>query len=115
MQITDRSKDVIKTGGEWISSIDLENTAVAHPAVAEAAVISVAHPKWDERPLLVVVKAKGEQVSRDELLAFYQGKVAKWWIPDDVVFVDELPHTATGKLLKTKLREDFKDYKLPTA
>ena len=115
MQITDRSKDVIKTGGEWISSIDLENTAMAHPAVAEAAVISVAHPKWDERPLLVVVKAKGEQVTRDELLAFYQGKVAKWWIPDDVVFVDELPHTATGKLLKTKLREDFKDYKLPTA
>ena len=115
MQITDRSKDVIKTGGEWISSIDLENTAVAHPAVAEAAVISVAHPKWDERPLLVVVKKQGEQVSRDELLEFYQGKVAKWWIPDDVVFVDELPHTATGKLLKTKLREDFKDYKLPTA
>lgn len=115
MQITDRSKDVIKTGGEWISSIELENTAVAHPAVAEAAVISVAHPKWDERPLLVVVKTEGEQVSRDELLAFFQGKVAKWWIPDDVVFVDELPHTATGKLLKTKLREDFKDYKLPTA
>jgi len=115
MQITDRSKDVIKTGGEWISSIDLENTAMAHPAVAEAAVISVAHPKWDERPLLVVVKKEGEKVSRDELLAFYQGKVAKWWIPDDVVFVEELPHTATGKLLKTKLREDFKDYKLPTA
>jgi acyl-CoA synthetase (AMP-forming)/AMP-acid ligase II len=115
MQITDRSKDVIKTGGEWISSIDLENTAMAHPAVAEAAVISVAHPKWDERPLLVVVKKEGEQVSRDELLEFYQGKVAKWWIPDDVVFVDELPHTATGKLLKTKLREDFKEYKLPTA
>jgi len=115
MQITDRSKDVIKTGGEWISSIDLENTAMAHPAVAEAAVISVAHPKWDERPLLVVVKKAGEQVSRDDLLAFYQGKVAKWWIPDDVVFVDELPHTATGKLLKTKLRDDFKDYKLPTA
>jgi acyl-CoA synthetase (AMP-forming)/AMP-acid ligase II len=115
MQITDRSKDVIKTGGEWISSIDLENTAIAHPAVAEAAVISVAHPKWDERPLLVVVKKEGQQVSRDELLAFYKGKVAKWWIPDDVVFVDELPHTATGKLLKTKLREDFKNYKLPTA
>jgi acyl-CoA synthetase (AMP-forming)/AMP-acid ligase II len=115
MQITDRSKDVIKTGGEWISSIDLENTAMAHPAVAEAAVISVAHPKWDERPLLVVVKKEGEQVSRDELLAFYQGKVAKWWIPDDVVFVEELPHTATGKLLKTKLREEFRDYKLPTA
>ena len=115
MQITDRSKDVIKTGAEWISSIDLENTAMAHPAVAEAAVISVAHPKWDERPLLVVVKKEGERVSREELLEFYQGKVAKWWIPDDVVFVDELPHTATGKLLKTKLREDFKEYKLPTA
>ena len=114
MQITDRSKDVIKTGGEWISSIDLENTAMAHPAIAEAAVISVAHPKWDERPLLLVVKKEGERISRDELLEFYQGKVAKWWIPDDVVFVDELPHTATGKLLKTKLREDFKNYKLPT-
>ena len=114
MQITDRSKDVIKTGGEWISSIDLENTAMAHPAISEAAVISVAHPKWDERPLLVVVKKEGEQISRDELLDFYQGKVAKWWIPDDVVFVDELPHTATGKLLKTKLREDFKNYELPT-
>ena len=88
---------------------------MAHPAVAEAAVISVAHPKWDERPLLVVVKKEGAQVSRDELLAFYQGKVAKWWIPDDVVFVDELPHTATGKLLKTKLREDFRNYELPTA
>ncbi len=87
---------------------------MAHPAISEAAVISVAHPKWDERPLLVVVKKEGEQISRDELLEFYQGKVAKWWIPDDVVFVDELPHTATGKLLKTKLREDFKNYELPT-
>ena len=115
MQITDRSKDVIKSGGEWISSIDLENTAVAHPAVAEAAVISVAHPKWDERPLLIVVKKQGEDVSRDDLLKFYEGKVAKWWIPDDVLFVDELPHTATGKLLKTKLREDYGDHKLPTA
>ena len=115
MQITDRSKDVIKSGGEWISSIDLENTAVAHPAVAEAAVISVAHPKWDERPLLIVVKKKGQDVSRDDLLKFYEGKVAKWWIPDDVLFVDELPHTATGKLLKTKLREDYGDHKLPTA
>jgi fatty-acyl-CoA synthase len=115
MQITDRSKDVIKSGGEWISSIDLENTAVAHPAVAEAAVISVAHPKWDERPLLIVVKKQGEDVSRDDLLKFYEGKVAKWWIPDDVLFVNELPHTATGKLLKTKLREDYGDHKLPTA
>jgi 3-(methylthio)propionyl---CoA ligase len=115
MQITDRSKDVIKSGGEWISSIDLENTAVAHPAVAEAAVISVKHPKWDERPLLVVVKKQGATLSSEELLKFYEGKVAKWWIPDDVVFVEQLPHTATGKLLKTKLREDFKSYKLPTA
>jgi acyl-CoA synthetase (AMP-forming)/AMP-acid ligase II len=115
MQITDRSKDVIKSGGEWISSIDLENTAVAHPAVSEAAVISVAHPKWDERPLLIVVKKEGQQVTRDELLKFYEGKVAKWWIPDDVIFVNELPHTATGKLLKTKLREEFGEHKLPTA
>ncbi len=115
MQITDRSKDVIKSGGEWISSIDLENTAVAHPAVAEAAVIAVAHPKWDERPLLIVVKKDGQTVTRDELLKFYEGKVAKWWIPDDVVFVKELPHTATGKLLKTKLREDFGDHELPAA
>ncbi|MEX0960478.1 MAG: AMP-binding protein, partial [Burkholderiales bacterium] len=115
MQITDRSKDVIKSGGEWISSIDLENTAVAHPAVAEAAVVSVNHPKWDERPLLIVVKRKDAELTREELLKFFEGKVAKWWIPDDVVFVDQLPHTATGKLLKTKLREDFRDYKLPTA
>jgi fatty-acyl-CoA synthase len=115
MQITDRSKDVIKSGGEWISSIDLENTAVAHPAVAEAAVVGVHHPKWDERPLLLVVKRPGAQVEREELLAFFEGKVAKWWIPDDVVFVDQLPHTATGKLLKTKLREDYAQHKLPTA
>jgi fatty-acyl-CoA synthase len=114
MQITDRSKDVIKSGGEWISSIDLENTAVAHPSVAEAAVVSVRHPKWDERPLLVVVKKPGASLTREELLKFYEGKVAKWWIPDDVVFVEQLPHTATGKLLKTKLRDDFKDYQLPT-
>jgi fatty-acyl-CoA synthase len=115
MQITDRSKDVIKSGGEWISSIDLENTAVAHPAVAEAAVVGVFHPKWDERPLLLVVKKQGAQLTRKELLKFFEGRVAKWWIPDDVVFVDQLPHTATGKLLKTKLREDFKDHKLPGA
>ena len=113
MQITDRSKDVIKSGGEWISSIDLENTAVAHPAVKEAAVIGVAHPKWDERPLLIVVKKPGATLTRDELLDFFKDKVAKWWLPDDVVFVDDLPHTATGKLLKTKLRDDYKDYKLP--
>ena len=115
MQITDRSKDVIKSGGEWISSIDLENIAVAHPAVAEAAVIGVNHPKWDERPLVVAVKKPGASVTREELLGFYEGKVAKWWIPDDVTFVEQLPHTATGKLLKTKLRQDLKDYKLPEA
>jgi fatty-acyl-CoA synthase len=115
MQITDRSKDVIKSGGEWISSIDLENIAVAHPAIAEAAVIGVRHPKWDERPLIVAVKKPGADVTREQLLEFYQGKVAKWWMPDDVAFVEQLPHTATGKLLKTKLRQDFKDYKLPEA
>jgi fatty-acyl-CoA synthase len=115
MQITDRSKDVIKSGGEWISSIDLENIAVAHPAIAEAAVIGVRHPKWDERPLIVAVRKPGAEVTREQLLEFYQGKVAKWWMPDDVAFVDQLPHTATGKLLKTKLRQDFKDYKLPGA
>jgi fatty-acyl-CoA synthase len=115
MQITDRSKDVIKSGGEWISSIDLENTAMAHPAVKEAAVIGVAHPKWDERPLLIVVRKPGAQLTREALIEFFQGKVARWWIPDDVVFVDELPHTATGKLLKTKLREDFRAHRLPGA
>ena len=115
IQITDRSKDVIKSGGEWISSIDLENVAVAHPAVAEAAVIGVPHPKWDERPLLIVQKKSDANVTREELLRFYENKVAKWWIPDDVVFVDSLPHTATGKLLKTKLREDFGAHRLPGA
>ncbi len=115
MQITDRSKDVIKSGGEWISSIDLENLAVAHPLVAEAAVIGIAHPKWDERPLLIVVKKPDATLTREEMLKFFDGKIAKWWMPDDVVFVDKLPHTATGKLLKTKLREDFSGYKLPTA
>ena len=113
IQITDRSKDVIKSGGEWISSIDLENIAVGHPAVAEAAVIGIRHPKWDERPLLIVVKKPGQDVSREELLKFYEGKIAKWWMPDDVVFIEQLPHTATGKLLKTRLREDFKTYTLP--
>jgi 3-(methylthio)propionyl---CoA ligase len=115
IQITDRSKDVIKSGGEWISSIELENVAIAHPAVAEAAVIGVAHPKWDERPLLIVQRKPGAAVTREELLAFYQDKVAKWWIPDDVVFVEALPHTATGKLLKTKLRQDFLAHRLPGA
>jgi fatty-acyl-CoA synthase len=115
MQITDRSKDVIKSGGEWISSIELENLAVGHPKVAEAAVIGVHHPKWDERPLLVVVAKPGESVSKDDILCYMQGKVAKWWMPDDVVFVDEIPHTAAGKIQKTTLRERFKDYQLPTA
>ena len=115
IQITDRSKDVIKSGGEWISSIDLENIAVAHPSVLEAAVIGIAHPKWDERPLLIIVKKPGKDVTREELLKFYDGKIAKWWMPDDVAFVSEIPHTATGKILKTRLREDFKTHKLPTA
>jgi fatty-acyl-CoA synthase len=113
MQITDRSKDVIKSGGEWISSIDLENLAIAHPAVAQAAVIGIAHPKWDERPLLVVVKKPGANVTREELIAFYEGKIAKWWTPDDVQFVEAIPLGATGKMLKTRLREQFKDYTLP--
>jgi fatty-acyl-CoA synthase len=115
MQITDRSKDVIKSGGEWISSIDLENLAVGHPQVAEAAVIGIKHPKWDERPLLVVVLKKGESATKDDILAFMQGKIAKWWMPDDVAFVDEIPHTATGKIQKMTLRERFKDYRLPSA
>ena len=114
MQITDRAKDVIKSGGEWISSIELENLAVGHPKVAEAAVIGVRHPKWDERPLLVVVLKKGQSASKDEILSFMQGKTAKWWMPDDVVFVDELPHTATGKIQKTVLRERFRDHVLPS-
>ena len=115
MHIVDRSKDVIKSGGEWISSIDLENLAVGHPKVAEAAVIGIRHPKWDERPLLVLVMKKGESLSKEDMLAYIRGKVASWWIPDDVVFVDEIPHTATGKIQKTALRERFKDYRLPTA
>jgi 3-(methylthio)propionyl---CoA ligase len=115
MQITDRSKDVIKSGGEWIGSIDLENIAMAHPAVAMAACIAAPHPKWDERPLLVVVKKPGAEVTRDELLGFYEGKIAKWWTPDDVVFLDAIPLGATGKMQKNKLRDQLKGYKLPTA
>lgn len=115
LQITDRSKDVIKSGGEWISSIDLENLAMSHPGVAMAAVIGVYHPKWDERPLLVVVKKPGAEVTAAELIKFYDGKIAKWWTPDDVQFIDALPLGATGKVQKNKLREQFKDYKLPTA
>ena len=114
MQITDRAKDVIKSGGEWISSIDVENLAVGHPKVAEAAVIGVSHPKWDERPLLVIVLKKGETVTKEELLEIMQGKIAKWWMPDDVVFVEDIPHTATGKIQKITLRQRFKDYRLPT-
>lgn len=113
MAITDRTKDVIKSGGEWISSIELENTAMAHPAVAEAAVVGLAHPKWTERPLLIVVRKEGEEVGVDELLKFYDGKVASWWIPDDVAFVDEIPHTATGKIKKIELRRQFADYQFP--
>ena len=114
MQITDRSKDVIKSGGEWIGTIDLENVAMAHPAVMQAACIGVAHPKWDERPLLVVVLRPGQQVGRDELLAHFTGKVAKWWLPDDVVFAEALPVGGTGKIQKNKLRDQYSDYKLPT-
>lgn len=114
MQITDRSKDVIKSGGEWISSIDLENEAMAHERVAEAAVIGIAHPKWTERPLLVVVPA-GDPPAKDEILSFLADRVAKWWLPDDVVFVDELPHTATGKVSKLNLRKQFEDYRLPSS
>ena len=110
LQITDRSKDVIKSGGEWISSIELENIAVGHPAVNEAAVIGVPDPKWGERPLLIVVRRPGSELGRDAMLKFYEGKIAKWCMPDDVIFVDELPHTATGKLSKLALRQQFKDY-----
>jgi fatty-acyl-CoA synthase len=115
LQITDRAKDVIKSGGEWISSIDLENAAVGHPGVQEAAVIGVPHPKWAERPLLLVVPKPGAALTKESVLEFLGTRVAKWWLPDDVVFVHELPHTATGKLLKTKLREQFKDHALPSA
>ncbi len=115
MQITDRSKDVIKSGGEWISSIEIENIAVGHEKIQEAAVIGIAHPKWDERPLLVIVKNEGADISKEEVLGFLEGKIAKWWMPDDVAFVDEIPHTATGKIQKLTLREQFADYTLPTA
>jgi fatty-acyl-CoA synthase len=115
MQITDRAKDVIKSGGEWISSIDLENAAMGCPGVAEAAAIGLPHPKWDERPLLVIV-CKGDQaVTREAVLSHLTGRIAKWWMPDDVAFVDEIPHTATGKISKLELRERFKDYRFPTA
>ena len=115
MQITDRSKDVIKSGGEWISSIDVENIAMSHPAVTMAACIGMKHPKWDERPIIAVVKKPGTEVTVAELLAFYEGKTAKWQIPDDVVFVEAIPLGATGKMQKVKLRELLADYKLPGA
>jgi acyl-CoA synthetase (AMP-forming)/AMP-acid ligase II len=115
MQITDRAKDVIKSGGEWIGSIDLENIAMGHPAVAMAACIAARHPKWDERPLLVVVKKPGAEVTRESLLQFFDGRIARWWTPDDVVFVDAIPLGATGKMQKNKLREQFRDHRLPTA
>ena len=110
MEIVDRSKDVIKSGGEWISSIDLENAAVGHPSVAEACVIGVSHEKWDERPLLLIVKVESQEISKEEILVFLEDKVAKWWLPNDVIFVNDLPHTATGKLLKTNLREKYKSH-----
>jgi fatty-acyl-CoA synthase len=115
MQITDRAKDVIKSGGEWISSIEIENIAVGHEKVQESAVIGIEHPKWDERPLLVIVKNEGAEVTKEEILEYLEGKIAKWWMPDDVAFVDEIPHTATGKIQKLTLRQQFADYKLPTA
>ncbi len=115
LQLVDRTKDVIKSGGEWISSIDLENAALAHPAIAECAVIALPHPKWDERPFLIVRLAEGQSVTPEEIAGFLSDKVAKWWLPDDVAFVDDLPHTATGKLSKLALRERFKDHVLPTA
>ena len=114
MQITDRSKDVIKSGGEWISSIDVENIAMAHPSVLMAACIGMAHPKWDERPIVVVVRKPGASLEREELLKFYEGKIAKWQIPDDAVFVEAIPIGATGKMLKTKLREMLNTYQLPS-
>jgi fatty-acyl-CoA synthase len=115
MQITDRAKDVIKSGGEWISSIELENAAMGCPGVAEAAAVGVYHPKWDERPLLLVVRKEGAEVSERQILDHLSGCVAKWWLPDEIVFVESLPHTATGKLLKTALREEYKNYKLKSA
>jgi fatty-acyl-CoA synthase len=115
MHITDRAKDMVRSGGEWISSIGLENAAVGHPDVAEAAVIAAPHPKWGERPLLIAVRRPGTAVARTDILAYLADRVPRWWLPDDVVFVEELPHTATGKLKKTALRERYKEYVLPTA
>jgi fatty-acyl-CoA synthase len=113
MAITDRAKDVIKSGGEWISSIEIENLAMGHPDVAEAAVIGVPHPRWDERPLLVIVPRPGRKPTRDDLVSFMEGRIAKWWLPDAVALVEAIPHTATGKIQKTTLRDQFKDYRFP--
>ncbi len=112
LQLTDRTKDVIKSGGEWISSVELENAACGHPAVAEAAAIGMAHPKWDERPVLFVVLKEGVEGDAESIIAFLSSKVAKWWLPDAVEFVDDIPHTATGKISKKDLRARFADYKL---
>ena len=109
LQITDRSKDVIKSGGEWISSVELENTAVGCPGVAEAGAIGLYHPKWDERPVLIIVKKPGAELSEDDVKAYLSDKIAKWWMPDKIIFADDLPHTATGKILKTELRVRYKD------
>ncbi len=114
LQLTDRAKDLIKSGGEWISSIGLENAASGHPAVEAAAAIAVPHPKWDERPLLVVVPAEGQEADKESILEFLRGAVAKFWLPDDIVFIDEMPLTATGKVSKRQLRQRFEGYKLPT-
>ena len=115
VRITDRSKDVIKSGGEWISSIALENAALLHPEVQEAAAIGLAHPRWGERPLLLVVARPGSRPERAALLALLAGQLPRWWLPDDVIFVSNLPHTATGKLSKRSLREQFHDYRFPDA
>jgi fatty-acyl-CoA synthase len=114
MNITDRAKDVIKSGGEWISSIDLENIAVGHPDVAEAAVIGIAHEKWGERPLLVIVRKKDRTPTKEDILSFMKGKIASWWMPDELVFVDDIPHTATGKISKKTLREQFDQFQFGT-
>ena len=114
MTITDRAKDVIKSGGEWISSIEIENLAMGHPAVSEAAVIGVRHPKWDERPLLIVVLKPGQHVTKADMLAYLSGKIAKWWMPDDVVFAESIPHSATGKIQKIALRARYADHRLPS-
>jgi fatty-acyl-CoA synthase len=114
VQLVDRAKDVIKSGGEWISSIDVELCANSHPGVAESAVIGVAHPKWQERPLMLVVRRVGKSVSAQEITAYLAERLAKWWLPDEILFVDELPHTATGKILKTKLRDTYRHHQLPT-